>query len=300
MKVQKISKRHLSKLNYRGQCYFDANLKNLNTFRIDGVAKIYLEVNTIENLIDIVNYLKDRNEKIFVLGGGSNIVVSNYFDGAIIKLGGDFNKINEVDNCIEMGAGVKLSEAYNYTYKCSLGGFEESIGIPGTIGGAVVMNAGCYSFEMAKLVDYVVALNIANGKITYFCHDECKFGYRQSAFDSNYIIIRVGFVLSNCDQKDMEMARKEALSKRLSTQPKGFSAGCVFRKVNNLNVSKMLDDMGIKGKTIGGASVSQKHANFIINNGNASSQDIVELVEAIKIQFKEKYNIDLVTEIKFI
>lgn len=300
MKVQKISKSFLQKVNARGVVEFNKDLLRLNTFRISAKSRIYLEINTIENLIDTVDYLHKLNLSIFILGGGSNVLVDNY-SGAVIKLGGDFCHIEEIDDIIEMGSAVQLSIAYKFTLEHSLGGFEESVGIPGTIGGAVYMNASCYGFEMSRLVEYVVAYNIDTGKITYFSQDNCLFGYRDSVFKCNkYIILRVGLKLHYLDSDIINQICKDTLNKRKLNQPKGFSAGCVFKRIDGLNISKMLDDMGIKGKSVNDAIVSDKHANFIMNKGNATSADIKKLIEEIKAEFKKTYNIDLQTEIKYL
>lgn len=300
MKVQKISKSFLQKLNSRGVVEFNKDLLRLNTFRISAKSRIYLEINTIENLIDTVDYLHKLNMSIFILGGGSNVLVDNY-NGAVIKLGGDFCHIEEIDDIIEMGSAVQLSKVYKFTLEHSLGGFEESVGIPGTIGGAVYMNASCYGFEMSRLVEYVVAYNIDTGKITYFSQDNCLFGYRDSVFKCNkYIILRVGLKLHYLDNDIISQICKDTLNKRNLNQPKGFSAGCVFKRIDGLNISKMLDDMGIKGKSVNDAIVSDKHANFIINKGNATSADIKKLIEEIKAEFMKTYNMDLQTEIKYL
>ncbi len=300
MKVQKISKSFLQKVNARGVVEFNKDLLRLNTFRISAKSRIYLEINTIENLIDTVDYLHKLNLSIFILGGGSNVLVDNY-SGAVIKLGGDFCHIEEIDDIIEMGSAVQLSKVYKFTLEHSLGGFEESVGIPGTIGGAVYMNASCYGFEMSRLVEYVVAYNIDTGKITYFSQDNCLFGYRDSVFKCNkYIILRVGLKLHYLDSDIINQICKDTLNKRNLNQPKGFSAGCVFKRIDGLNISKMLDDMGIKGKSVNDAIVSDKHANFIMNKGNATSADIKKLIEEIKAEFKKTYNIDLQTEIKYL
>lgn len=300
MRVQKLNKRKLKKLNYKGPCFFDKQLKDLNTFRINAIAKVFLQINTIENLLDVMEYLKKCGQKYFVLGGGSNVLVGDY-DGVVIKLGGDFQQIEEFDGTIEMGAGVEIFQAYNFCREHSLGGFEESVGIPGTIGGATFMNASCYGFEMSKLVEYVVAFDILSQKIKYLKNVECEFGYRTSVFNSGeFIIMRVGLKLLPKDIAEMESQRKIALEKRFISQPKGFSAGCVFKKINNQNVSKMLDDMGIKGKSMGGAVVSTKHANFILNDGSATYQDVKNLIADIQEQFEKTYNEKLEREIKYL
>lgn len=300
MRVQKIRKGKISKLNKNGKVYFEKDLQNLNTFKVSGKTKVYLEINTIENLIDVLDYLQNINSKIFILGGGSNILICEYFDGAVIKLGGDFSKIENFNGTIEMGAGVKMIEALNFCIEQGWGGMEESIGIPGTIGGATYMNASCYNFEMKKIVKYVVAFDLNKNKISFFSNEDCMFDYRKSIFQKDkYIILRVGFSLEKKDKDEMEKIKLETLKKRISSQPKGHSAGSVFKKIGNLNVSKMLDDMKIKGRKIGGAKVSEKHANFIINENNATQSDIKNLINDIQIEFEKTYGICLEREIKY-
>lgn len=301
MKVQRLNKNKLIKLNKYGITQFNKDMKNYNTFRISCTAKIYLEINTIENFIDVIGYLLDVREKIFVLGGGSNILVCPYFDGAIIKLAGDLAKIEIIDDIIEMGAGVALSQAWQFAIENELSGLEESIGIPGTIGGATYMNASCYGFEMSRLIKYVSAYNTNTRKITYYPCDKCDFGYRKSIFQSGkLIILRVGMTMKKLDKASLEYKAKDAITRRIKSQPKGCSAGSVFKKIDNLNVSKMLDDMGITGKRVGGAFVSSKHANFILNDGNATNEDVKKLIEEIRLEFKDKYNLLLQTEIEYL
>lgn len=301
MRVQRLNKNKLIKLNKHGITQFNKDLKNYNTFRISGKAKIYVEINTIENFIDIMGYLLDVREKIFVLGGGSNILMCPYFDGAVIKLVGDLARIEIIDNIIEMGAGVTLSQALQFSIENGLKGLEESIGIPGTIGGATYMNASCYGFEMSRLIKYVSAYDTGTRKITYYPYDKCNFGYRKSIFQNGrLIILRVGLSMEKADKDILKSMAKDTITKRTNSQPKGYSAGSVFKKIDNLNVSKMLDDMGIKGKRVGGANVSTKHANFILNDGNATSEDVKRLIEEIRTEFNQKYNLLLQTEIEYL
>lgn len=301
MRVQKIHKSKLIKLNKWGTTHFQKELKDLNTFRINGKAKIYMEIGTIENFLDVLQYIQSCHERIFILGGGSNILVGEYFDGVVIKLVGDFDRIEIIDDVIEMGAGVRLISALQFCIDKNLAGFEESIGIPGTIGGATYMNASCYNFEMAKIVNYVVAYNLHTGKITYLNNSSCSFDYRKSIFQNdNFVILRVGFKLNSCPKEVLEEKKKEIIAMRNNSQPKGYSAGSVFKKIDNLNVSKMLDDMGIKGRCVGGAEVSIKHANFILNTNNATSAEVKSLIESIQKDFEDKYNLKLQREIKYL
>ena len=300
MKVHNLCFSKLKKLNYNGITEKNVELSKFTTFRIGGKARIFLKIHTLENFIKVMEYLKTINLPIFILGNGSNVLVSSKgFDGIIIKLSGDFSQIVEFGDDVEMGAGVLLSEAYNFCKVRSYSGFEDSIGIPATIGGATAMNASCYDFEMSKLVDYVVAYDF--DKIVFLNNSECEFDYRKSIFQSGkYIILRVGFKLNKKPLEEIELSRKNALNKRLETQPKGFSAGCVFKRLPNLCVSKMLDEMGAKNMCCGDAIVSDKHANFIINQGNATSSDVHNLIKQLQDKFYKTYNEKLETEIKFL
>ena len=301
MKVTNIKFSNLKKLNYTGITEKNKELKNLTTFRVGGRAKLYLEINTLECFIKVMTYLKNSNLNIFVLGNGSNVLVSSLgFDGIVIKLKGDFSRISIRGELLEIGAGVMLSQIINFTKNKNLSGFEYGIGIPGTIGGATCMNASAYDFEMSKIIKYVVAYDY--DKIIYLKNEDCKFGYRDSIFQhGKYIILRVGVELKKSSRHEIENIIKEVCEKRNISQPLGtYNAGSVFKKKDNICVSKLLDEMGVKGLCVNGAVVSNKHANFIINKGNASSEDVINLIQKIKNMFFEKYKINLELEIKLI
>jgi len=159
MSRSKISTRRLKKINYNGKLLKNFDLSGLTTFKCGGKCSFYLEINTLENFLSVIFYIAKIKIKYFVLGAGSNVLVSdNGFDGVVIKLGGDFDRIEQLeDNLIECGAGCNLTKVISQTIELGLGGLECGVGIPATIGGAVFMNAGAYDFEMSKVVDYVVA-----------------------------------------------------------------------------------------------------------------------------------------------
>ncbi len=293
---------HLKKLNKGGKVEKDADMSKYCTFRCGGKAKVLLEINTLENFFKVMDYILVNNVPYFVLGAGSNLLVSDeVYKGVIIKLGGTLAITEQTgDYTFDCGAGVRLSQLFRESYKCSCGGLEDGAGIPATIGGAVYMNASAYTFETKNIVEYVVAW--VDGKVKYFDNPSCQFGYRESVFQkNNAIILRVGVRLKKSTQKDILLRFQEVSKKRRSSQPLDYpSAGSVFKRVDSIQVSKLLDEAGLKGLTIGGAQVSTKHANFIINTGNATAQDVYQLVNLVKIKVKDKYNIDLKTEIKFL
>lgn len=300
MRVRKLSISNLNKLNNKGVVSKDVFLKNLTTFKIGGKIKCYLEICTLENFIKVMEYLKSCQKLPFILGNGSNILPSdNGFDGVVIKLKGDFDRISHKDDFIEVGAGVLLSRLYSYALENELSGLEEGACIPATVGGAVFMNCSAGDFEIGELVEYVVAYNY--DKIIYLKKEDCKFSYRHSVFqEGKYVILRVGLKLQKDDKKNIIDKHSKALQKRKNTQPLEFpSAGCVFKRINNLNVSKMLDDMGAKGISVGGAIVSDKHANFIISK-NATAKDVKALIDLIKKRFNEYFGVELIEEIIYL
>ena len=301
MKVSRGDIRRLAKLNKWGECVVNASLKNLTTFKIGGNAKVLLKIKTIESFIKVMDYISKKKLPYFIIGNGSNILASSKgYDGVLIKFAGDFDRIESYENILECGSAVMLGAVLSKSRKLCLSGCEDCVGIPASVGGATYMNAGAYNFEMAKVIESVVAF--VDGKIAYFKNEDCAFGYRKSIFqENNAIILRVRFKLSNSTRKEIDERCKEIIGKRKNSQPlECLSAGSVFKRMDNLIVSKCLDDCNVKGLNIGDAEVSQKHANFIINKGNASSQDVVSLINKIKKIFTEKYNEKLETEIKLL
>lgn len=300
MKVQNAKLSDLKKLNAHGVTKSDYSLKPFTTFRIGGNTKFYLEIKTLEDFIKVMMYLKTKSDEVFVLGGGSNVLISDKgFGGITIKLAGDFDRIIAFDDVIEMGAGVKISQALKFCADESLSGFEDAIGIPGTIGGATYMNASAHNFQTKNIIDYVVAYDFK--KIIFLNGKDCNFGYRDSIFQhGKYIILRVGFKLTHTDKSIILARQKQVLKLRLDSQPKGLSAGSVFKNQDGICVSRMLDEMGAKGMQANDAIVSTKHANFILNTGNAKSEDVATLINLLKDKFYKYYGINLETEIKYI
>lgn len=292
----------LKRLNTGGTLKTNVDFSTLTTFRVGGKAKCFMEICSFEGLIKVFDYIQKNNLDYFILGAGSNLLVSDKgYGGVVIKLGGAFERIEVDENGrLECGGGVRLSCAYATARDLGLSGLEVLGTIPATIGGATYMNAGAYGEDMSGVVDYVVALH--NGKIKYYKCEECKFAYRSSVFQTNgALILRVGLRLSPLPKDDIMEKFLSVLKMKRNSQPlESPSAGSTFKRIDGLNVSKMLDDMGVKGLKVGGAQVSTKHANFIINDGTASATDIYKLIMKIKEMFRKTYNIELQTEIKFL
>lgn len=275
---------------------YDASLKNLNTYKIDSTAKYLIEIQTLEGLISILNYLHEHNIKHFILGAGSNIVIDEYFNGAIIKLNG-LKKIEVKDNIITCESGAMMPSLSCVSIDHNLTGLEWAINIPGTVGGSIVGNAGAYKKEM---FDYLVAVKVLdeNFQIKELKKEEIKHSYRHTDLkEKPWIILSATFKLEKGDKEESLALVRDRKERRLATQPLDMpSAGSVFRNPLNDHAGRLIEAAGLKGKKIGGAMVSEKHANFIVNTGDATSNDIKNLIKLVHTQVKEKFNVDLVLE----
>ena len=284
----------LKKIVKNGKVLKNEPLKNHTSFRIGGKAKFVVMPSSFEELINLLMYLNKKNVKYYVLGNGTNVLASdNGFKGVVIKLT-LLNQIRLYKTYLQVFCGASLSAVCLFLRQHDLGGFEDAFGIPGTIGGAVKMNASAYNFETGKLVLGVLA--IVDGNVKYLNHDECGFGYRKSMF-KNAIILSVDFAITKgCNAKRME----EVIALRKTFQPLNLpSAGSVFKRADGVPVSKMLDELGFKGKSVGGAKVSEKHAGFIVNFNNATEHDVKKLIAEIKAEVYKNKGIILEEEIKF-
>ena len=273
-----------------------ASLKNLNTYKIESTAKYLIRIETLEGLIDILKYLKEKKIKYFILGAGSNIVIDDYFDGAIIKLDG-LKTIKVNGNIISAEAGAMMGSLSCVSMDHNLTGLEWAINIPGTIGGSIIGNAGAYNKE---IFDDLIKIKILDEflEVKEIAKEDIKHSYRHTDLKGKpWIILEATFKLANGNkEKSLEIVR-ERKERRLQTQPLDMpSAGSVFRNPTNDHAGRLIEECGLKGKQIGGAMVSLKHANFIVNVGNATSNDVKNLIKLVHNVVKEKFNVDLVLE----
>ena len=288
--------------NKIGDILVNENLKKYNTYKVGGTASYIVFPKNVDKLIELIGFIKKYNIKYKVIGKGSNIVFSSKnFDGIIIKL----DKLNDCevdDTVIEVGAGYSLSKLAISMTKKGLSGLEFACGIPGTIGGAIFMNAGAYNSDMGYIVESVTVLN-NNLEIKKLYNKELNFHYRSSFFQKNkdYVILSAKIILKNGDKKEMLEIIEDRKKRRLMSQPLEFpSAGSVFRNTDIAPSGKLIEDCGLKGYSIGGAMVSEKHANFIINSGDATGEDIYNLIKKIKDEVLKKYNVTLLEEQEFV
>ena len=270
------------------------------SFKAGGKAKFYIKAKTVEDVINTVKISKENNIPIVVLGNGSNILFKDEeFNGVVLKIELDNLKIEE--NIITAEAGVKNAILGRKALDNNLQGFEFAAGIPGTIGGAIRMNAGAYGGEIKDIVQDVEYLDYEDLKIKKITNKECNFEYRHSVFCENKnIILSATFKLENGIKEEIANRMNEFAKSRKEKQPLEYpSAGSTFKRCTDFITAKLIDECGLKGYQIGGAQVSEKHAGFIINKENATAKDIIDLVEYVKKTVKEKTgkSIDLEVEI---
>ena len=270
-----------------GKVHENVSLKNYTTYKLNEKTKYLIEVENIKNLKKLVKYLRENAIKFKIIGNGSNLIFVNDYDGVLIKLK-DFNECEIKDTTIKVGAGYSLIKLALKACNLGLTGLEFAAGIPGTIGGAIYMNAGAYKSDMGYIVSEVYVLT-PELEIKTLYNKELSFHYRDSFFQHNE-----GYIILGCKLKEVIEDRKK---RRLMSQPLEYpSAGSVFRNPPDDYAGRLIEEIGYKGKKIGGAEVSMKHANFIVNVDNATGKDIKTLIDEIKNEVKNKYDIDLKVE----
>jgi UDP-N-acetylmuramate dehydrogenase len=271
------------------------------TFKIGGQADLFLTPKSAESLTRAVRFLRESNVKIYLIGNGSNILAPDSgLRGAAISIGYKMSKISVCDNFITAESGASLPRLSNFAAKCGLSGLEFAAGIPGTVGGAISMNAGCYGAEMKDVVCETTYLD-ENGEIHVLAGDAHNFVYRGSFFSgTKNIILSTKLYLNFGDEATIREKMAENLSKRKASQPLDFpNAGSIFKRPNGeLSAGELIEKSGLKGRKIGGAMVSPKHAGFIINTGGATLEDVIRLIDHIKTTVARNFGVVLETEIK--
>ncbi len=284
---------------FKGNISISEPLSRFTTFRIGGPADYYLEPLDREDLVNLIKYLNEIGYPFIIIGNGSNILISDEgIRGAAINLEFGFNKIEVSKNFVFAEAGIKLSKLVDVCIENSLVGIENLAGIPGTLGGAILMNAGAYGGEIS---DYILKVEIFDGeKIRFLSKEECGFAYRKSNLEGK-IILSAEFRLQTGDKEKAKARRKELLLKRNQSQPVELpNAGSIFKNPPDDFAARLIEQAGLKGLTVGGAKVSEKHANFIVNFNNASANDVLELMKIIQESVYQKFGIVLEPEIKMV
>ncbi len=290
--------------NIEEKIIFDEPMKKHTSFKIGGTADKFVKVTNEEELKEAIKYAKDKKLKITIIGNGSNLLVLDKgIRGLVIKI--DIQKLEierkEKYAKITVGSGYKTMALGIKLMNEDLSGFEELSGIPGTIGGAIFMNAGAYGKEIkdinisTKCMDY-------NGEIVELSNQEQEFEYRSSVFNKkDYIILETKLRLEYGKKEEIKKKMDEYLSSRKEKQPIEYpSAGSTFKRQEGVITAKLIDECGLKGFQIGGAKVSEKHAGFVINSDNATAKDVIDLIKYIKEKVNEKYEIKIKEEIRIV
>lgn len=272
------------------------------TFRVGGEASCFVRISEAGQLAALMPYLREVEVPYFILGNGSNLLVGDKgYNGVILQIGSKMNGIHVEDTHIRAGAGVLLSQLAKCAQENGLTGLEFASGIPGTLGGSVVMNAGAYGGEMKQVIELVKVMN-ENGEILEIRGEEMEFGYRTSIIkDRPFIVLEAILNLQHGDQEIIAVKMEELARQRKEKQPLEYaSAGSTFKRPEGYFAGKLIMDAGLRGYSIGGARVSEKHCGFVVNTGRASAADIAEVIREVQEKVKDKFEVMLETEVIFL
>ncbi|SEV84290.1 UDP-N-acetylmuramate dehydrogenase [[Clostridium] fimetarium] len=274
------------------------------SFKIGGNADFFMTPRTVEQIKAIITYCVQNTIAYFVIGNGSNLLVSDDgYRGVIIQLYDKFNEIKYANNgqkvIVKAQAGVMLGRLGNELMKKSITGFEFATGIPGTIGGAVMMNAGAYDGEIKNVIINACLMD-AYGNIVKLNNSQLELGYRTSIIaKEKYIVLEAEFELEKGNQEEIKNKLNDFTVRRKEKQPLELpSAGSIFKRPQGYYAGKLISDANLVGYTVGGAQVSKKHAGFVVNIGNATAKDIINLTDDVKNKVKEQFGVELELEVK--
>ena len=274
-------------------------MRDYTSFRIGGAADAVLFAQSEEQLVRAVRLCKEADERYLVVGNGSNLLVSDRgIRDLVIIIRDAFSQVSFSDETMTVGAGVRLTAAAQVAAGQSLSGLEFAYGIPGLVGGALAMNAGAYGGEMAQIVQSVRILE-PDGEIHEFSNEQMEFGYRKSALKNGRIALSATLLLHRGEEEAIRARMAQYKSARQEKQPLSFpSAGSVFKRPEGHFAGALIENAGLKGVSVGGAQVSQKHAGFIVNTGTATCQDVLELIKLIQKRVLEQSGVQLETELR--
>lgn len=277
-------------------------LKKHTTFRIGGYADFFVSPGSEEEVALLIKTLNENNIKYYVLGNGSNVLApDDGYKGVIIYIGEKLSKIEINNNEIDVEAGALLSKTAKEAYKSSLTGMEFAAGIPGSVGGAVVMNAGAYGGEIK---DIIVSARVCDnkGNILLLTKEELDLSYRHSVIEEKaYTVLSCKFLLIKGKQEEIKEQMDELSRKRREKQPLEYpSAGSTFKRPEGYFAGKLIEDAGLKGYTVGGAQVSAKHSGFVINTGNATADDVKQLIKNVSEEVYKQFGVCIEPEVKIL
>lgn len=271
------------------------------TFRIGGKADLFVSADE-KSLPQILKEAADEKIPVTIIGNGSNLLVGDGgIRGLVIEIGKGMDKIEISDNIMTVGAGTLLSKAANTAAEHGLSGMEFAAGIPGSVGGAVVMNAGAYGGEMKDIIMDVDVIT-REGEYRRLTLEELELSYRHSCIIENeYIVIRARLMLQEKDEAQIRQVMEDLKNKRIEKQPLNFpSAGSTFKRPEGYFAGKLIMDAGLRGYSVGGAQVSEKHCGFVVNKGGATASDVVKLMNDVRDKVMEEFGVELEPEVKMI
>lgn len=293
---------YIEKIVPQENILFNEPMSRHTTFRVGGAAKCLIKVNNKEQMKKLIPYLHMTGQNFFILGNGSNLLVGDKgYSGILVKLGDGMESVTVEGERMKISAGTLLSKAASAARENELTGMEFASGIPGTVGGAIVMNAGAYGGEMKQIVESVEVMNM-EGEILVLDNDTMEFGYRKSVIKSRpFIVLETVLRLQKGKQEEISSKMEELSRLRREKQPLEYaSAGSTFKRPEGYFAGKLIMDAGLRGFSIGGAKVSEKHCGFIVNSGNATAADIREVIAEVQQCVKAKFGVTLEREVIYL
>lgn len=278
----------------------DEPMKKHTTFRVGGNADFFVKPSTVEEVKCVVALCKKENLPYYILGNGSNLLVGDKgYRGVVIQIYKEMNEIVVDGDRIHAQAGALLSKVGSVAMNAGLAGFEFAAGIPGTVGGAVMMNAGAYGGETKDILKSATLLT-EDGEVVRFANEQLELGYRTSIIArNNYIVLEAEYQLHVGDKAEIRAKMDELKTQRITKQPLEYaSAGSTFKRPTGYFAGKLIQDAGLRGFQVGGAQVSEKHCGFVINTGNATAADIVELMKQVSEKVYQEFGVTLEPEVK--
>jgi len=291
------------KLRIKGRVVTNQPTKELTSIKIGGLADLFVIPEDLDDLKKVLSFSRKGNLPFFIMGSGSKLLVRDKgFRGVIIKLGESFKSILSNGNQVRVGAGVDLATLIDFAAKKSFPGLESLLGIPGTVGGAIARNVSAFGKTLSEKVLSVKVLD-GNNSCLVLSKKDIDFGYRTSTFlhNKDWVIIEVRLELWPGKKEEIILRSRQARERRTLTQPLSFStAGCIFKNPSSHPAGFLIEAAGCLGMKVGNAQVSLQHANFIINKGNATAQDVISLIEKVRKKVEDKFTISLELELEVI
>jgi UDP-N-acetylmuramate dehydrogenase len=287
----------------KGKILLGEPMRKHTSLLIGGPVDVMIIPKDVEDITYATKYAEEKGLPIYVIGNGSKLLVADHgIHGIIIKIANTLDELAVIEESIIAGAGCFLSKLIRIAIKYNLSGIEFAAGIPGTLGGAITMNAGTYLGSMNDVVEEVTAMDIPSCSIRVLSNEECHFGFRKSLFqETKFIILQAKLRLRKGNPDEIKKRIDELVQKRKRTQPLNVpNAGCIFMNPPGISAGELIDRLGLKGFQVGGAQISKVHANFIVNSGSATASDVLRLIQTTLERVQNIFGIKLEPEIRIL